>query len=113
MKSTPLPKAIVFDLDDTLLDFDSGASGCWQGAYQQHQSMVPAVTAETFLAAIAAEREWYWQDAERHRRGRLNLDLARQEVVAGALLRLGLDTPEAANLIAQTYSELREAGLRL
>src|SRR5438067_2507504 len=108
-----LPKAVLLDLDDTLLDFDSGANGCWQEACRQHISQLPGVTVEQFLAAIDIHRQWYWSDPERHRRGRLNLDLARREVVAGALLHLGLDTPATANRIAQTYIELREAGLCL
>jgi len=108
-----LPKALLLDLDDTLLDFDSGADGCWQAACQQYLSALPGVSVEQFLTAIETHRQWYWGDPERHRRGRLNLDVARQEVVAGALQRLGLDIPEVANQIAQTYIELREAGLRL
>jgi len=108
-----LPKAILFDLDDTLLDYDSGAEGCWRAACELHVSALPGVTAEQLLAAIADQRDWYWQDPRRHRSGRLNLELARREIVAGALQRIGLATNELANCIARTYSDLRDAGLRL
>ena len=47
-----LPKAILFDLDDTLLDYDSGAEGCWRAACELHVSALPGVTAEQLLAAI-------------------------------------------------------------
>jgi putative hydrolase of the HAD superfamily len=61
------------------------------------------------LTAIDASRAWFWSDLERHRRGRLNLKQARQEIVSAALLRLNIDAPALVGEIADAYTVAREA----
>src|SRR5205807_3176987 len=65
------------------------------------------------LAAIREYRHWYWNDADRHRRGRLDLQAARREIVSGALERLGMEAPVLVGGIAAAYLAAREAGLCL
>ena len=62
--------------------------------------------------AIERARAWYWADSERHRRGRLDMAMARREVVQMALDKLGVDNAELARLIGDTYHDLRDIGLR-
>jgi putative hydrolase of the HAD superfamily len=62
--------------------------------------------------AIDRMREWYWSDAERHRRGRLDLAAARREVVQLALADIGVDAQDLAGKIGDTYHALRDEGLR-
>jgi putative hydrolase of the HAD superfamily len=57
-------------------------------------------------------REWYWSDPERHRLGRLDLAAARREVAHIALKEVGLDDPDLALQIGDTYHDLRHMGLR-
>jgi len=68
---------------------------------------------EKLLAAIDETRAWYWGDPERHRRGRLNLNRARREIVAAAFLKLNIDAPGVANEIADSYTLEREEAVRL
>jgi putative hydrolase of the HAD superfamily len=110
---TPLPEAIFFDLDDTILDFSSGAEPCWETASRPFAAELPGVTVEELLAAIHRTRDWFWSDAERHRRGRLDLRVARREIVTAALLELGLELPQVAEGIAEAYIAARDVGLRL
>jgi putative hydrolase of the HAD superfamily len=62
--------------------------------------------------AIERAREWYWADPDRHRVGRLDLAAARREVVRIALRDLGADDSILAQLIGDTYHDLRDAGLQ-
>ena len=107
MKST-LPKAILFDLDDTILAFSDSADPCWQRICSKYVSRIHELTADHLFAAIQESRSWYWDDPERHRIGRLDLDQARREIVAGAFLRLHIDHSALANEIADAYTSERE-----
>ena len=64
------------------------------------------------LDAIKQSRARYWGDAERHRRGRLDIGAARQEIVAAALLRLDVQAPPLAREIADAYALEREQTVR-
>lgn len=108
-----MPKAILFDLDDTILDFDSGADPCWRDVCGQFAAEVEGISAGQLRSAIDDCRRWFWSDPERHRRGRLNMPAARQEIVTVALSRLGVEAPGLAARIAGAYSATRAETLRL
>jgi putative hydrolase of the HAD superfamily len=106
-----LPRAILFDLDDTILCFSPGAEGCWQAICARFAPRLGACDPEALLAAIHATREWFWSDPERHRRGRFDMEAARLEIVTSALLRLGIEAPGQAAEIARSYIQEREASI--
>lgn len=106
--SSPRPRAILFDLDDTILEFDGSADRVWRSVIAEHAGSLGGLDVEQFMKAINEYREWYWGDPERHRRGRLDLPRARREVVRGTLDLLGLASPAAADEIAHAYSVQRE-----
>ncbi len=107
-----LPQAVLFDLDDTILMDSNNVEACWLNACRRCVSQVPALAPEAVLAAIHEYRAWFWSDPEQHRKGRLDLEAARREIVAGALLQLGIEHPSLAGEIAQAYGELRDEGIR-
>ena len=106
--SEPRPKAILFDLDDTILEFDGNADRVWRSVVAEFAGGLAGLDIERFMAALNEYREWYWGDPERHRRGRLDLPLARREVVRGTFDLLGLAAPAMADAIAHAYSVQRE-----
>jgi putative hydrolase of the HAD superfamily len=106
-----LPRAVLLDLDDTILDDSSGVASCWREACLSHRSSMNGIDAEAVIEAIERMREWYWSDAERHRAGRLELAWARGEVVRLALADLGVDDPELAQRIGDTYHLLRDEAI--
>jgi putative hydrolase of the HAD superfamily len=110
-----LPKAILFDLDDTILALSESAEPCWRKVCQEFAPRLPSMTAEGLFEAIRASGSLYWQDAERHRRGRLNLPWARREVVAKAFAQAGIEISEQTSLlaieIADAFTFAREAAL--
>jgi putative hydrolase of the HAD superfamily len=106
-----MPKAILFDLDDTILALSASAEPCWRVVIARFAPRLAGMAAEEALDAINRERRWYWSDAERHRWGRLHLDEARTAIVEGALSALGIEAPELAGEIAQAFAVERERRL--
>ena len=110
--SDELPRAILFDLDDTILAYTLKVDSCWRTVCNRFAVEVPGLTPDRLLAEIDRVRDWYWSDPERHRRGRLDLERARQELVGIALQALGVDRPDLARRIVQDFSALRDETLR-
>ena len=102
------PKALLVDLDDTILAFDSVASECWQSICNLFISQLEIDSPQKLFSAIMSERSWFWSDPERHRWGRLNQLLAGRKIAHMALLRFGIDDADMARRIADTYREERE-----
>jgi putative hydrolase of the HAD superfamily len=107
-----LPRAVLLDLDDTILDDTSGIVSSWREACVAHCSSLNGLGAEAVFDAIDRTREWYWSDPERHRIGRLELAWARGEVVRLALVELGVDDEDLARRIGDTYHSLRDDAIR-
>ena len=106
--STQLPEAIIFDLDDTVLDDLGAVDACWQEVCGSASSQLGGLEAAQLLAAIERQRDWYWADSTRHREGRLDLRAATRGIVERSLSDLGFDRPELAREIADSYRDLRE-----
>lgn len=102
------PAAILFDMDDTILDDTGSAAQCWKMACETYAPALGTVTPAALFEAIERYRKWYWDDAERHRLGRLQMVETRRHIVTTALERLGFDAPEIAQQIAAMHDTLRE-----
>lgn len=99
------PKAILFDLDDTIISFDGVTEVAWEETCCSFvEKMDTAFDSNTLLNHIRKVRQWYWDDAERHRIGRLDMFKARREIVKLALDKLNYNNEEAAQDLADTYT---------
>ena len=107
-----LPRAVLLDLDDTILDDTGSVSSSWLEACRAHRTELGALDPITAYVAIERVREWYWSDPERHRAGRLDLAAARREVAQLALKDVGLDDESLGGKIGDTYHELRDTLIR-
>ena len=105
-----LPRAILLDLDDTILDAGGGIAPAWKEACAAHCSELGSIDPGTLYDAIEQTRQWFWSDDARHRRGRLDLDAAAREVVTLAIASLGISNPDVGARIAARYSEVRRKG---
>ena len=61
--------------------------------------------------AIRKTSKWFWNDPDRHREGRLQLEAARREVVRRALIDLGIEDDDLAACIGDAYSHRRDIGM--
>lgn len=106
-----LPRAFLFDLDDTLIDDSSNVDSGWRTAVADFVS--PHTDVDHLVRLVHEVRDWYWSDAERHRVGRADLLGTSTWIVAEALSRLGAPDERLAGLIGNRYRYLREEGVQL
>ena len=106
---TPQPKAIFFDMDGTILDWQTGMEESWLASCQAlcDGSYVPAEV----HVAIRARRTWFWDDPERARAGRMDLDTASREIARHAFLDAGIENVQLAHRIGDDYRARRAAFL--
>lgn len=103
-------RALLLDLDDTLLDYSGGAERCWTEACA---AAAGALDQARLVAALAESRRWFWSDPVRHRRERTNMLGAWTQIAAHALERCGRAAPELAAAIAADFSARRRAEMAL
>lgn len=110
---TPEPKAILFDMDGTLVDWRTGMDEKWFAACEDACARVKLLDAQTLYETILRRRTWFWEDRERATRGRMDLLAASVEIATRALADLGLDDPPLARAIATDFRRRREEALKL
>lgn len=104
-----LPKAILFDLDDTIISFDGASDLAWEECCNSFVSANNTdFDSNTLLECIHKVRRWYWSDPERHRIGRMDMTKARRDVITLALNELRFFDITVAHRIADSYSKLQE-----
>ena len=108
---TPLPRAILFDLDDTILDTTRSATRVWRRTAQAFEAEI-GQPVEVFEPILERSRAWYWSDPQRNQRGRLDVQRSRVEVTHHGLKELGIDDHALAQRFAQHYSRLRISSMR-
>ncbi len=107
----PLPRAILFDLDDTILDTTRSATRVWRLTAKAFESEI-GQPAEVFDPILDQARAWYWADPDRNLAGRLDVQRSRVEVTHHGLLELGIDDYPFATRFAEHYSDHRVSSMR-
>jgi putative hydrolase of the HAD superfamily len=105
------PRALLLDLDDTILDDSSLVHESWVEACAGHADRLAPLEVAVVVDAIRKTSRWFWSDPDRHREGRLQLEAARRDVVRLALVDLGLGDTELACRIGDAYSHRRDVGM--
>jgi putative hydrolase of the HAD superfamily len=104
-----LPKAILFDLDDTILSYDNAGDLAWAECCRHFiRENTPEFTESALMDQLNKTRRWYWSDPERHRLGRLDLWKARREIVRLVLKELNHPREEHAVRMADQYNRRQE-----
>lgn len=112
------PRAILFDLDDTIISAYSRPELAWLAVTTELAGTLAPLSPEDATKAVADYALEFWSDADRHKEHRQDLGAARRRIVAGALARLGLDgrQPFAADIavrLADRYTEYRDEQMTL
>jgi putative hydrolase of the HAD superfamily len=113
-----LPRAILFDLDETLISAYGRPDVAWLAvAAEFSEALAPWSSAE-IAAAVGAFARGFWADAERHRIWRQQIGEARRLIVAGAFDTLaagGRPIPAAAVLhrLADRFTAYRDEQMHL
>jgi putative hydrolase of the HAD superfamily len=104
--SGPLPPALLFDMDDTILRESVGDDHLWA---ELCEAFAPRAGCEASAlhAALLAARAWFWDDPARERRGRLAMPWARRAVAEQAFRRLGLRNLAVAHALGDAFTRTR------
>ena len=97
---------VLFDLDDTLIDYSAGTESSWCeacAAVGQPAGLDP----EALSRAVLEARRWFWDDPVRHRRERVDMLGAWTQIAARALENLGAPGAALAGSLAEDYSTRR------
>ena len=105
--SRALPKAILFDMDDTILDSSSAMDEAWSAVCEAVAPALDGPVAQALLEAMRKERRWFFSDPNRHRRGRLDPNTALVELCSGALARVGVEDPAVAVEMSERFTAQR------
>ena len=97
-----LPRAIFFDMDDTLLDGVTAMTASWESVCHDYAPRL-GCEAEVLRTAIRHHASEFWKDEAAVGHWRVNLDEARAIVVTNALTAEGWD-PSLARDIALEYA---------
>ncbi|MBT4503356.1 MAG: HAD-IA family hydrolase [Gemmatimonadetes bacterium] len=103
-----LPKAILFDLDDTILAWSDTVELAWEELCDRFAARLPNITGERLLRAVAQWRGWFRGDPDCFPEGS---DVNR-EIAARAFESLGIDAPELRQEMADAYGEARLETMR-
>jgi putative hydrolase of the HAD superfamily len=106
------PRAILIDLDDTILDDSSNVEGCWADACAQLADRIE-VDLASMHREFRAQADVYWSDPEFNRIGRLSLRAATRAVLERTLAALSHPDNGLARDLAEHYRDLREERARL
>lgn len=109
MIGTAQPRAIILDLDDTILD-SGDPDVSWRRICAEFSGNFDGVTPARFFDALIDARDRFWNDDRQARQGRLDLVAARRTIFASALSSLGVASPEPKliDAMAKRYTELRD-----
>ena len=105
-------KALLVDLDDTLLDYSGGVDRSWAEACAACCAPV-GLDPDALVTAIVDTRRWFWDDSERQRRERMNMLGAWQHIVEFALERLGQTPTSLPAAVARDFAARRRETMRL
>lgn len=108
-RPSALPPAILFDLDDTLISAHVHPREAWQRAIDSLDGRPAALDVAQAAGAIQEAARWFWSDPVRHREGRLNIRLARSQIVTRGLAGTGIDDAGYVERLSQHFAAMRTA----
>ncbi len=114
-----LPRAILFDLDDTILSAFGQAQGQWERVIAAHAEHLAPHEPGIVIDAIQAHSQHLWADPSRHKYWRHRIGEARRHIVNNAFAELaasggpGAPAPDLCHLLADRFNEIQEAELRM
>lgn len=111
-----LPRAILFDLDDTLIRAYAQPEEAWRRllhVFSMHLDAHDEAAIERVRVAVMDEARAFWSDPAAAAKWRLDIPGARRQSVRRGLARLGIADTALADRIADSFTELRRAEYRL
>jgi putative hydrolase of the HAD superfamily len=111
-----LPRAILFDLDDTLIRAYAQPEDAWRrllGRFAEPLGAHDAPAIEKVRVVVMDEARTLWVDQTMAAKWRLDIPGARRTTTRRALRRLGYDDDALADSIADAFTDMRREEYRL
>ncbi len=113
-----LPRAILFDMDDTLIHAYAQPEKAWHAIAHEFADALHPLPPVVVAEAVNRVSDAFWSDPERHRWGRLQITDARSTIVAEAFEALGRHghpppDPALTRTLATRYGTYREENMYL
>jgi putative hydrolase of the HAD superfamily len=106
------PRAILLDLDDTIVTDEAVSEKTWRAACRRFAPFFEGISADMLYTSIREVATGYWRDDDNHRKGRLNLKDTRRELVRVALRKMGFNNNDKlADRISDTYTADKELAI--
>lgn len=109
-----LPRAILFDLDETILSFPQ-RTATLRALAEAHREHLGPHPPEAVVEAVERAFAEFWSDAARHKLWRFRLAEARSRIVAEVFAALSAEapslTPDVAAAFAERFHAERERGV--
>ena len=112
----PLPKAILFDLDDTLIRAYAQPEEAWTRLlhiFAVHLDAHDAAAIEQLRVAVMEASRRFWSDRAAAAKWRLDIPQARRLAVRQGLALAGKHDDDLADRIADAFTEMRRNEYRL
>ena len=106
-----LPKAILLDLDDTIIAGESLKLECWERVRSEFAAEIDFTEPGKLIESILEHSDTFWSDPERHRIWRQNLEGARRMIVLQTFTDWKSDNRELAERMADRFSVIREQAI--
>src|SRR2546430_8176396 len=106
----PLPRAILFDLDDTLIRAYAQPEEAWTRLlhiFAIHLDAHDAAAIERVRVAVMEESRNFWNDRAAAAKWRLDIPQARRLAGRRGLARIGKPDAALAGKIADAFTEMR------
>jgi putative hydrolase of the HAD superfamily len=112
----PLPRAILFDMDDTILAVSGSARVVWTRIAQEFAMALAPLSPAEIVTAIEAQSQRLWNDNAWNREWRVRVAEARRRVVASAFATLRaagrmVPAPAIGDSMADRFTLIRDAEL--
>lgn len=104
-----LPKAILLDLDDTIVSYDGASDIAWLemcDTFMVREKV--SFSREILIEKLYEIRRWYWGDVERNRIGRQDMLQARWGIIKKALNELQYFDEAQIYQMAENYNQRQE-----
>jgi putative hydrolase of the HAD superfamily len=113
-----LPRAILFDMDDTILAVPGSAQRVWTRIAEEFTAALAPLSPEEVVAAIEAQSHRLWNNTEWNRQWRMRLIEARRHVVASAFAVIAtsgkpIPRTEVGDRMADLFTLIRDEELSL
>lgn len=108
-----IPRAIIFDLDDTLIDIFGRPQEVWLTVVREFPELTRGRDPAAVVETINVARDRVWNDPAQRVNLSKDLRAARRHIVETAFVGLGINQSDLITRVADRFSAVREANIEL